>query len=276
MSNWTPQRSKPVCTDQPNLIGRNAKLTLGHEYYLLLDRRTERQVFSSKRWYDDDPERTKTLFMNFRERIKKKYPSWDAGPGIFKWGFPMVENKNPDIFDASSPKGVRLGLDQSIPLSSHELPPVSAYRRPAPIKGLPHFDRLRVGAPTLDNLGAWPLYHFVSAAWKEAIEAVEPGVHEFHPLEVRFADKSFHHFIFRPMHFGDPADFVDSYVSESYLDLRPPNFMIKRDAVAGKHFIWSCSNTSMLPTYMFLSRELAQRLQPLLANNIFLIPAEVA
>jgi hypothetical protein len=197
-----------MTNSQSHWISATTKQSLSGEYYHMYDGRTERQVFSQKRWYDDDPARTKRLFLELRSKIMMKYPSWNAGPGIFKWGLPMCQESNPEIFDETDPKKMRLGVTESLPLLTGELPPVSAYRRPAPAKGLSHFDRMRIAAPSLDNLGSWPLYHFVSASWKAAIETVESGVHEFHPLEVRFTGASFHHFIFRPMHFGRPINYA--------------------------------------------------------------------
>jgi hypothetical protein len=233
---------------EPHLIDAKSKDELHHEYYWLADARNERQVLSQRGSYDDDPARTRRLQAQYQQRMKTE-----------KWKS-----------DCAQEGGV-----WAIRLQSSELPPIVAFRRHAPKKPLAHHLPLRLRSPILHIGKGREVYEVVSLMWREAIESVEPGIHEFHPLAIQFLDATYHHFVFRPMQFGDVVDLEKSdselYQGQPYcLNASPTHITLKKSKMVEKNYIVH------LRTHVFVSVQLAACLKPLLPVSNYLLPVDVA
>jgi hypothetical protein len=206
----------------PERIGANSKLELRHEFYWLRDSRANNQLMSMKGRYDDDPVRTTRLAQQYEARIKSRYPDWVLGD----W--------NPDCGGVDRREGIRL--------QDAELSPIVAFKRPAP-KRIYHYDKVRVLGFDLCLGGCGDeTFNCVSLDWKNAIESLEPGIHEFHPLRLKFKDGvEFDRFIFRPMQL---SEVVDLSASDCSMALGRPELtsdsrhvVLFRKAVEGKHWV---------------------------------------
>ena len=138
-----------------------------------------------------------------------------------------------------------------------------------------HFDQLHDFAvePNVDRDGNYSkevgAYTLVSKEWNNAIEGLEPGVHEFFPHEVEFCNYTIiTHFIFRDcqrFEFIDlessvgPKGVQRSRTGELVFVSRPSRLVLHRTLVAGRHWMPHRELTSPV-----ISRTLALRLLPLL------------
>lgn len=132
----------------------------------------------------------------------------------------------------------------------------SAFKRPMPKKEPEHI----LAFPFWDYATSPPFgdyYTLVSPQWKAAMEALEPGLHEFFPHEVVFNDGSWDRFVLRSC---QNVNFLVGLVP-FWSDLKTgrEKAYAKRSALAGRHWVrhWALGEN-------FASRELAVRLRPLL------------
>ena len=198
--------------------------------------------------------------MRTLQRIKSKYPEWVLG----KW--------NPDC--------VSQGRD-GIRLQSSELSPVVAFRRPAP-KRIAHYERVLVQGFDLCAVIGHEAFDCVSPTWRTAIEDVEPAIHEFHPLKLRFKqDVEFDRFIFRAMHIDA---IIDLNASDAVLDgdgrplrlryggstkYRASYVTLNRAKVNGKHWIKHRElRDPANALHSFVSAQLAEKIRRLMPRGV--------
>ncbi|MFM9938382.1 MAG: imm11 family protein [Hyphomicrobiaceae bacterium] len=131
------------------------------------------------------------------------------------------------------------------------------------------------------------VYEFVSGEWKTAVESLEPDVHEFFPTTLEFVrpeGKATHSgFVMRDRVFimdHMPTEFSFSYEREkgAVLDdqLKPVTLTFSKQAVSGRHWFRARSRDPEFARGPFVSRELAERLLPLMPDHVYFVPVAVA
>lgn len=78
-------------------------------------------------------------------------------------------------------------------------------------------------------------YTVISPEWKSAIESVEPGVHEFFPLNVVFKDAIISRFIFRERQ--NIIFFPEGQIVDPYDVLSPNRVKVRRSVLEGRHWV---------------------------------------
>ena len=227
------------------------------EFYMLHDRRPEYDVLGlttqELQQYDPDPEATLELKRLRYSRHKELDPSW-----------PNSDPCKRDIF-----KSIDLRMPPDLVAKS------SAFHGNMPsIK--PHYHLIR------DFCDLY--YYVVSAAWRTALETLEPDVHEFFPHELHFTDGAMSdHFVFRERRCLDR--FLDPEHSDVVRWLRksdgvllwefpatgapPKKISAFRRLTVNRH--WVRQRPEDVP-YAFVSPLLAKKVSPLLPNDTQLIP----
>jgi hypothetical protein len=185
----------------------------------------------------------------------------DLDPGFRPAGTPV------DYFD-----------DPDLPMTADLMSAASTFAKPKP-PVVSHFGLLREGR-FLSYLS--PLRPVVSTEWKAAVEALEPGVHEFFAHELRFEDAIVtDHFLFRGRQGVDFLDF--DACSDVRIDkrwdgarvyrlapdgVRPRRVVGRREPLQGRHWVSSAGQS-------FVSPALAEMLWPLLPPGAEIAPIEL-
>ena len=165
--------------------------------------------------------------------------------------------------------------DPNLPMTADLFPAYSAFAKPKP-QALPHY-----GRPD-ERKYLWPSRPIVSPEWKAAIEALEPGVHEFFAHGLRFKDATVDdHFVFRGrqgvefLDFDACADVVITREWDGALiprlapeGVRPRRVVGRREPLRGRHWVESVGQS-------FVSPALAERLAPLLPPSAEFAPIEL-
>ena len=141
-----------------------------------------------------------------------------------------------------------------------------------------HYDQLRdfAAEPSHDGEGKLRAtegaYVFISKKWKEALEILEPGVHEFFSHEVEFCDYTMgEHFIFRDCQKFEVVDRerslgpggVKRFPTGELVIIGPPGqLVLTRSLVAGRH--WMRQRGLASPV---ISKAFALRILPLLPST---------
>lgn len=123
----------------------------------------------------------------------------------------------------------------------------------------------------------------VSAAWREAIEGVEPGIHQFIPHALRFADRVIaDRFIFRC---GTLLDDAPRYVHVEEVNNAWDDVVGYRIAVNGSFDVPTLEGAQVAGRHIvasadrfvhYVSRALAERLLPLLPAGTALLPIRLS
>ena len=246
--------------------GRQTSLPDG-EFFMLQDQRDEADLLSGRTirvpgtedsqlydQHDRDPDRSKELSMARLQRLRELDPNPDPTRPPYS------------LFD-----------DRRFRFDAGLLSETSHFYGPPPQQEI-HYDFLTDFArePIVGRDGklseAAGGYRFVSEEWKDAIEGLEPGVHEFFSHEVEFSDYTMYgHFIFRDcpeMEFADlersgpgavqkiPSGPFQGKLTTKY---DPVGLAAKRELVAGRHWVRHVG-----VHWPFVSRALALKLLPLL------------
>jgi hypothetical protein len=229
------------------------------EFYIFLFRLREARVRTPSNYdgtFDnlqqrDDPEARRV----FRARLARRM---DLDPRFRPAGTPV------DHFD-----------DPNLPMTADLFPDYTAFAKPKP-EALPHY-----GLPD-ERTYFWPPRAVVSPQWKTAVEALEPGVHEFFAHELRFEDATVtDHFLFRARQRVDFLDFdacADVKIETEWdgarvfrlapAGVRPRRVVGRREPLRGRHWVPSAGHG-------FVSPALAERLWPLLPPGAELAPIEL-
>lgn len=235
------------------------------EFFWLRDDRREGDVdlLSDVNLEDDNPSRTKFLGEQYIRKTQLKYPHWRPG------------DSNP------------LGLDgvHTVRLASSELSPETFFDRDAPCE-ISHFETVPVlGFNLRHNSSNVDGFICVSPQWAEAVEFVEPGIHEFHPFKIKFKNGiSFDRFLFRPMHATSAINFELSNVTDEAAILfrdqagPVPRITLFGATVSGKHWVqqWRSEHGPAFYHLFFVSQKLGQKLVPLLPSRVVLQPVALA
>jgi hypothetical protein len=225
------------------------------EFYYLHEGRDESEFLYNRAQVEADPEATTRLARDIARRHMAVDPDWTPYEIL------------PTYFDLPN---VAFGPDLVLA--------ATAFAAPAP-RALPHHDV--VANPSEGQTSAY--YDIVSADWKAAIESVEPCVHGFFPHKLRFAEGVVSdRFVFRC---GTQVDEDEAlYRVEDVLDVWSEitgyRFVVDgmydvptldRERVAGRHFV-SCPSRRA----NYVSRALAETLQPLLPARTALLPVRLS
>jgi Bacterial regulatory helix-turn-helix protein, lysR family len=239
---WSPS---PVSKTPPTVRSK-AALPDGEFFVLIFD---GEGTFSPAGNYDVDPKETEAIKTRRAAFYKALGPKWERA----KLG------RTCDLFHLEYPVPPAMG-----PEFVHKY---SGFRRAKPKRGLDHYiqgglDYATYGVEAISDMP----YTLVSPEWKAAIESVEPDVHEFFEHEVIFTDERVPRYIFRDRQnvlFADPQETL----FQPRLVEQPFRVIGKRKALAGRHWIrhGDC-------VWIFVSRELALELLPLLARTMRFVP----
>jgi hypothetical protein len=162
--------------------------------------------------------------------------------------------------------------DPNLPMTADLFPASTAFDKPTP-ESLPHY-----GLPD-ERMHLWPPRAIVSPDWRAAVEALEPGVHEFFAHELRFNDTTVNgHFLFRGR---QAVAFLDyDACSDMRIETRwdgapiyrlapdrawPRRVVGRREPLQGRHWVDAAGQS-------FVSRALAERLAPLLPRGAEFAP----
>lgn len=241
---------------------RRAKVLREGEFFILVENRGENQVLRGE--FDANPAETKSRAIARLLKWQELYPN----PPLLPHGYPLFD-------------------DAKVPYEAAWLPEVTNFKRSIP-KKLSHTDRaidpaIYLDLRKMDTRFAFPFgYKVVSKEWKLAIEYVEPGVHEFFPHQLRFADGVISdRFIFRDRRQLEFIDMDNSMIGGGVQiigsvpgkpryrirDFKRKGLVAKRKLVAGHHWLKQVDFGET-----FVSRKLAERLFPLLPPSTWFEP----
>lgn len=225
------------------------------EFYYIHDGRGECEYIYNSRQVEAYPEATTRLAREIARRRMAVDPDWTPYESL------------PTYFDLPN---VEIGPDLVLAATAFEA------SRP---HALPHHDVVR--NPSEGHTVAY--YEIVSAQWKGAIESLEPGVHQFFPHELRFADGVIpDRFIFRCRTHIDTV--TGNYRLDDVLDVWSDvvgyRFVVDdtfgvptldREQVADRHFVYCAAMGAR-----YVSHALAEKLLPLLPERTALLPVKLS
>jgi hypothetical protein len=120
-------------------------------------------------------------------------------------------------------------------------------------------------------------YYVVSAAWREAVESVEPNVHDFLPLTLEFRTPkrvtSHSVFVMRTRTILLQRIPLKYELRFSNPSINPSSLPFDTAAIRNRH--WFRTPDAEDSHDFFVSAALAQRLRPLLPNDVHLIPVNI-
>ncbi len=224
------------------------------EFYFWHDGRPEWDQLCEQKQFDPNPAASEARTAAVEARFRARDPDWSPDTSCTQYF---------DVEDAD------IGPDL--------VPPVSAFRARRP-KSVAHHEWLTSYSYQLAS-------HFwaVSPAWKSAIESLEPGLHQFFPHTLRFADGALTGgFIMRQRQqvemperyfqtemLQDAFDRITGY--RMMVDGKPGRITLERGLIAGRHFLRRPRDN-----WYFVSRALAEKLHPLLPNHTSFMPVDVS
>jgi hypothetical protein len=161
----------------------------------------------------------------------------------------------------------------------------------AKLKKIAHWNRFWALSPTETEF-----HKVVSPQWKEAVESLEPGVHEFFPFTIEFdrpeGENIYAAFVMRE------RIWITEHEPDSFLGYRhrstdalgtwqgrpkepgglQPEVTLKfaRTAVAGRHWFRAGNPFNNEAVPIIVSKALLERLLPLIPHESYFIPAYVA
>lgn len=239
------------------------------DYYLFMDERFEALYLYNNHQYDYGE-------MYSGELAEENVEIYDRRMELLVALKPELAG-NPDL---AREMLYQLYWDAQVSFSADMIHPISWYSTRLPAR-IDHCEDIACLTPK--PAGG---YVVVSAAWKQAIESLEPNVHEFFPHRLCFMDAEIDGFVFRnrnvasdflqPIGRGVPnrSNEVKAIYAELGLFHEPTigtkpvsDYQIAMNRVSGLHWLVSSS-----PPLRLVSKELATRLVDLLPGRVVLLP----
>lgn len=200
-------------------------------------------ALSMKHYYDPEPnvtEQKKALRLAYYKSVHPDWPNVFWGSDLFHMGRIDPLSIPPDLVTR------RVGFRRRLP--KKKLPPILMY----PFFDFVDHDQTR--------------YEVISEELKHAIDTLEPGVHEFFPLEVVFEDGVLDRFIIRTRQ--NLRVLPDKYYHNNSTDVQVPyRVKARRSALSGRHWV-----RHIAWDHFFVSRQMALSIKPLLTGNMELVP----
>lgn len=206
------------------------------------------EAFYPRGTYDPDPQETEII----RSRRMAICKEW----GI---SWPIYCNSGNDVFSSMTVA--------TPPLSKDLVHRRIAIDRPAPKIRHFHYSFSACFDYASGNSRSMTPYQVVSAKWKDAVESVELGVHQFFNYDLCYTDKIIPYYIFHPGVVIEVRADEKQPVCEA---LEPHAFKLRKSAIIGRH--WACQ---LGIGTQFISRNLATRLLPLLPPKFTFVPQRV-
>jgi hypothetical protein len=220
-------------------MAKQKKLPDGEFYVLAHDGEAR---FSPRGQFDPDPQETELIKTRRRAYYRSCEANWEPSPmpleDLFHRRYPVPPPIAPDLVHRRT-----------------------ALKRPMPRTEPDHILHYALRDYATEN----DAYTIVSPEWRDAIEIVEPGVHEFFPHAVEFSDGAWTRCILRSrqkiLFLADGPNLFAKDVME------PFRVRGRRPNLEGRHWVQS----GALP-WDFSSRALAERLLPMLPSTMMLVP----